>query len=373
MLILEIFDIKFHRYGAIENVSYATYTKDYIDVGSFSINCLTSEKNIENIRTDRIVWLEGNVAGIIQHIILENDNIKIEGKLLNCILEWRYIYPQISTFKMPRNKIIEKIVKENCLASTDKKRNFDFLKIEESNFEFDKISKEITGDAVQDAILEIFDSESFNGLVRVDVGFYPKEKCFKFHISKGYDLTRGNDEGNKTVSFTQDLKNIISSKFEQSNVNFKNVSLVAGEIVEGKKRVFVKINDTNSGYNRRELFVDARDLQSEYIDDDGNEKTLSQSDYIELLLSRGNEKLSEFKENESYEASIENNKSMFKYGIDYNLGDMVDVVDNKLKIKIKSIVTSVTVTQDKNGYSLDTTFGYGLPTIFKKMRRRKII
>ena len=61
---------------------------------------------------------------------------------------------------------------------------------------------------------------------------------------------------------------------------------------------------------------------------------------------------------------------MFKYKDDYQLGDIVTIVDEDLNIAVNTVVTAMSITYDKTGYTYTPTFGNELPTILDKIERK---
>lgn len=386
MFILEVYDINFHRLGIINDYSYAQYINNAYSVGSFNLKCDASAENIDLIKKDRILWLEGNVAGLIQYIYKESEEsttVEVKGNLIGIILNWRYIYPVISLSDKPINKVMEKYVSESCINNSDSKRNFSFLELAESDFELEKISKDVTGDTVEEALEDVISTDGFDKMASFFVGFYPRKKKFIFEIKRGKDRTKGNIEGNKTVLFSQDLKNIIKSEYTLNTEDFRNIALVAGESPDGddaetNRKTLIVLSDEDSeepsGFDRRELYVDARDLQSESTDDEGNTTTISDSEYNAKLKTRGLEKLGDCLEVESYEGEIRNDsETVFHYNQDYFLGDKVDIIDTDLKLRIQAIVTGVTITQENGEYTVNPSFGFTQPTLYEKLKKKGVI
>ena len=84
-----------------------------------------------------------------------------------------------------------------------------------------------------------------------------------------------------------------------------------------------------TGINRRELYVDARDISS---DSEDNAKK----------LQRGKEKLSEYTDISSFEGRAET-RIMFKYGEDFFTGDIVQFADeygHEAPARIVEMITS---------------------------------
>ena len=93
---------------------------------------------------------------------------------------------------------------------------------------------------------------------------------------EGKDRTIGNKDGNKPVVFSRDFENIISGSYEYNDDSFRNIALVAGETTDGSNnenaaRTFLVVDQIGSenvsSFYRKELYIDARDLQSEYSEE----------------------------------------------------------------------------------------------------------
>jgi hypothetical protein len=201
----------------------------------------------------------------------------------------------------------------------------------------------------------------------------PRDTKYLFKILKGLDRTVENTQGLNPVVFSTELNNIISSTYTNNRESFSNVAVVAGE-GEGSSRVHYSVNPTEQGYSRRELYVDARDLQSSYYDSATSQTvTLPQAEYEKLLLERGKEKLKDVAEVESFEGKLRNDDgSMFIYKRDYFKGVIVTVIDRLLNVKLSARVTAVTITNDRNGYTVEPTFGYSQPTIIQRLKRKGV-
>ena len=106
---------------------------------------------------------------------------------------------------------------------------------------------------------------------------------------------------------------------------------------------------SSAGLDRYELYVDARDVSSQVEEGE----TI---DYDAVLTARGVEALAEYGVIESFEGQVEPHYS-YKYGKDYYLGDIVQVV-NEYGISSSARVTEVIETFDQDGYSIIPTFQY---------------
>lgn len=386
---LEVFNLNLLRLGMINKFSIVQYNTPFCGVGSFTINIPVTESNINLIKKDRIIWIEEDVAGIVQYIEKSVDNssdMKIKGKLISCILDWRYVYPTFTKTGNPIS-IMYGLVNAHCINPTDERRKFSKLTTVGNSKTIESISYQKTGGSVAEALDDLGAANDLGYTIQ----FNPRnEKSFSFKVLTGKDRTIYNKSGNVPVMFSQSLNNIIKGEYVYNDCDYRSVALVAGEAynnneedTQGATRRTLEVGD-NVSYDlrRRELYVDARDIQSEYseevegTDEEGNtitnivEKTMSDEEYMANLSQRGNEKLSEHVIEESYSGEIRTDaKTTYKYKKDYFLGDKVTVIDEDIGVKIDATVTDMLVTYDASGYSYEPTFGYSLPTLETKIKR----
>jgi len=121
-----------------------------------------------------------------------------------------------------------------------------------------------------------------------------------------------------------------------------------------------------SGLKRRELYVDARDLQS----DSDPEHPLTPEEYKTLLLARGKEKLAENQLVNGFHAEVRTLEPTYLYGIDFFLGDTITVTDERLGITADAVVQGAERSVSEAGEKLTLTLGYEEPTIYRLLRRK---
>ena len=186
---------------------------------------------------------------------------------------------------------------------------------------------------------------------------------WKLTISAGKDRTKGNTQGNVPVVFSQSLSNIARTNYELETKRYCNVAYVAGEGEEEQRKwyeVYAKEEvaqgiEDKSGWQRNELWIDARDVQS--TDEEGN--NLTDEEYEQLIKQRANEKFAENEKGESYTATITEANKQYTYGTDYKLGDLVTVIDDELGITVDAQVTAVTKSIEGVREIVDIDFTYG--------------
>lgn len=128
------------------------------------------------------------------------------------------------------------------------------------------------------------------------------------------------------------LGNMGGEKYTESDVNYYNVAVVAGEGV-GDDRVTVIVGETESeGRNRREIYLDARQIQKEEDETD--------EEYIERLENYGKQKLSDMKMAKLSSFIISDNS--------LRPGDLVQVIPSYFGIPFVSVVSSVSIKVQSN-------------------------
>lgn len=154
-----------------------------------------------------------------------------------------------------------------------------------------------------------------------------------------YDIYAGS---NRTTSqttlapvvFAPELDNLTNTKELTSTDKAKNVAYVFSPA--GFQMVYpVGVDPTVEGFERRILMVNASDITSE------------NPDVPAALIQRGNEALAENRVYQGFDGEISQN-SQYKYGRDYNLGDVIEVrntdgVTNNMR------VTEQIFVQDREG------------------------
>lgn len=149
---------------------------------------------------------------------------------------------------------------------------------------------------------------------------------------------------NITGIFSDQVDNIDSIRILDDVSNYKNFAVIAGE-GEGAARIWTTVDARASSTEMlRELYVDARDLQKRYtiVDSSGNtsEGVYTDAEYLEVLRSRGREKLAEAKRKDPISIKA-TESSIMQYGIDYKLGDIVALRLEKYGLNLSARVSSI--------------------------------
>lgn len=326
------------------------WTERYYEYGDFELYTAMTQDLLNYIKTDNYIQRVGSDrVMIIEEIRIDTDSetgnhITITGRSLESILDRRVIWSQTTISGNLQNGI-KKIINENIISPSKEERkisNFIFKDSTDSQITGLTVEAQYTGDNLYDVISKVCEEKSIGFKVSLN-----ENKQFVFELYAGAD--RSYEQTNYPyVVFSPNFDNIINSNYLESKENLKNVALVGGE-GEGTARKYLAIGNT-SGLDRRELFVDARDISSE--GEDGENLTTEQ--YNELLKQRGNEYLADYTDLVSFEGAVETN-IMYKYGVDFFDGDIVQIA-NEYGHEAKVRILEVVISENEEGNSVYPTF-----------------
>lgn len=360
---LEVFDQNFTPLGSIDAFTALRWTEKYNKCGSFELWCPVTPENAYLVQEDNILWLGDKSAAFIEVVqtkLTQQNSIEmnVRGRLIEGYLSYRTIWETyIAENKYPSD-VMRDIVLINCITPAISDRKIQYLSSNGQEVFGSKVSFQKTGSDVL-SVLEEFSASQNLGF---QIDFYPKQKILEFVVKEGIDRTI-NQKLVSPVVFSSETEDILTSTYFKNKSSYKNVALVAGE-GEGTKRKKIVVG-SGSGLSRRELFVDARDLQSTT----GDGVVIPESEYIKILNQRGLEYLSEKKIIESFDATVKSfGEQQYLYGVDYFKGDLVTVHDTTLNLTVSARITEVERVFDQNGYSLSLIFGYAQPTLNQKLK-----
>lgn len=315
---------------------FELYTKLSDDIQKYAIpgNYLRISDS-EHIMLIESIEIESNVE--------DGTNFIAKGRSLESILDRRIVWG-LKTVNGDIQTCLKALINEAIISPTDANRkidNFIFEDNSDENITSINMDAQFTGDNLYDVVSQVCAAYDIGFKITLNSSNQMVFKLFK-GANRSYDQS-----ANSFVVFSPYFDNISESNYIEDHAPYKNVVLVGGE-GEGSDRKYQSIG-TVAGLARRELFVDARDISS----NDG-EITISESDYNKLLLQRGEEKLAEVPISKAFDGSADT-KQMFEYGIDFFIGDKVQIED-AYGHSAASIVTEFIISVDDSGYSAYPTF-----------------
>ncbi len=374
---IEILDENLKKVDILRKYTFAQYSDRFRDVGTFVINVRILRENLYLLNKNKqyYVLFDGKVFGKIESVKRNSDSeyektIELRGRLSPVLFTERVVTGTLN-FKGNTAQLVRTLVENEITKDVSSDRyvniNIKYDNEEHLNSICSKVDKQITGGYVWDGMKPVLEQDKL-GLFFVpnitteqqageEVTNIPS---WDFTISAGTDRTKGNKQGNTPVVFSQSLSNIERTEYGLDVSKFRNVAYVAGE-GEADKRKWYEIHlnseqsNKNKGWKRKELWIDARDIQSK--DDKGT--AISQAEYEQLIKQRANEKFAENTTVESYSGTIFEANKQYTYGKDYRIGDFVTIIDKELGISVDVQVTEVIKSWQEFGEIIDIDFTYG--------------
>ena len=288
-------------------------------------------------------------TGIIKRIECSDDDnsstpATISGYTLLHLLTQRITYPPkglaYHSFHDTAENIICSLVKANATNATDTKRNIPFLKVKASSGRGDRVYYQTRYDNLDEAVTALCEASGLG----VSISLIPENQQLLFEVLEGVDRS-ANQSNRPPMIFNVDYDNVTNREFISDISEYKNTAIVAGQ-GEGAERRIRYVGNENSGLERYELFVDARDIEDDTA-----------------LPDRGKSKLAECACNDTYSSEVDSSQ----YKIKWDIGDIVVTVDREYAVNMNERIVETTETFDENGYSISPTFGTTQKTILEKI------
>lgn len=322
---LNLYDIDLNRIAIIgEQYVSCLWSEGYNTIENFTLELVETNEYKKKVSVDYYVGRDDRkTLMIIKTVQVSCGKIVVSGKQATRVLDDVSLVGTISSGSNIDTAVI------NAYNKSNKYRNVQFANTsigvkyphQISNKSFSELcqtmcqSEDVGFRAIRD-----------NGVVIVE--FYkPEEKS--------------------NLVFSEKFGNLVVNSVSISSENYKNYAIVLGE-GEGENRIRVDVDITN-GKERRDLIVNASDLQTE--DDE------SANSYKERLTARGIEKLLEC--TQIFDCAFAPYGSDF--GKKYDLGDILTVYLTDYGITLKSRVAKFTQKSQNN--KTETSIEVGQITI----------
>lgn len=350
---LVVLNEKFQRIFIIDDYESFMWIDRYNSPGEFELYATVTEDLLTYPTVNNYLYFDKSEhLMIIEDIAIDTNSttgnhIKIVGRSLESILDRRIVWKQ-TTCTGELETCLKKLFGENIATIsgyTTQPSGTEGNKRKISNFKFQAsgdsyindltMDTQFTGDNLLDIVCSVCQE--------ADIGFkiiLDDNNDFVFSLYTGVD--RSYDQDNLPyVVFSPSFENIISSNYLAEYSKYKNVALVAGE-GEGSSRRTKSVG-TTSGLLRKEMFVDARDLQSSEV-----------SDYNKALTDRGKEKLAENKVKREFDGKCETS-NLYVYDRDFHIGDILQV-SNEYGMESPSRIVEFIWNHSSSGLEAYPTF-----------------
>ncbi len=361
---LLLLDKDFQICGLIDDFSSLVWNRKYYECGNFNLQI--GIKYWEQFKNAMYVYskdfIETGILETLDHkTTTQGVEIQRSGRFLESMLADRVI----NTTQSFRNQTTEDIVRSlvNTFAINAGTRSIPNLILGERKGLGRKRTMQMTGDNLLDKIYELCKEDKLSIKLWYD---FDNNKLV-FEVWQGLDR-RDTQNENTWAIFSRNFENISEDRYSLDETKYRNFAYVAGEVEEEtgtdsegmpittKRRVDITVDRVKEGEKRKELYVDARDIQSEIYDDEGNSTKISDTEYKEMLKERGIEKLNECNKVEVADFSIDTLANL-KYKTDFDLGDKVVYKNDELGFNIENRIIGISEAYEDGNMTLGVSFG----------------
>lgn len=365
---LIILDADFETLGVVSIFNTLLWYRRYYDAGLFELYAPADFFELMNngcylFRSDR------TNLGVIREVNFSRDSAGArtaycKGYFAEALLNNRVLSTQINMTGTPE-AIGRSLVQKLCISPSDSGRILKNLQLGTLNNVGTSITVTATGDNLGDKLYEMEKTQELSHRLIYDY----QTNALSFEVWQGKDRTDDQTE-NSWAIFSDSFYNVKNANYDRDESDYKNFAYVAGE-GEGTARTIVEVDIRGStDEERRELYVDARDLQSTYTDDDGNEQTYTAAEYEELLRQRGLEKLAEYDKVETVNSDIDPDANLV-YMTDFDLGDLCTYRYTDVGIETTKRITEVQETYEGSKQTISVVFGNDTATSLTKIIKRE--
>lgn len=343
---IHVYDRNLRRLGHIENHTSLQWHRKYYECGTFELHCPVTAENLRLLQPGNIITKGDNKQ---EAAVIRGDQAEEESTLVNEITRNGFFLPVYLGDRLTGPQFnFNGTVEAAMHYMIGRMEQIPLLQIGAMTGDTTKVQFQATYKNVL---------EYFTKLAKfAEIGFriVPdfKKKTMTFETYKGVDRTQAQGE-NPRVIFSESYDNLNQAKHNYSDATYKTKVIVGGA-GDGLARIFVTVGG-GSGFDLREVFLDAKDI---------NKEALTDAEYLEALKTRGQEFLNENKIFENFEAEAKADVN-FTYGKDYDLGDVVTVKKKKWNTAQNLRITELCEVYEYGGMYVVPTFGDALPTTIK--------
>ena len=344
--------------GVVDDYESFSFTRKYSDCGEWQLVLNGNTKHAKLIKDMDYISMGPGVSGVVEQIennVGENNQIIYSGSELKRITSSRIVMPPTNsaylTIKKHPALVILDILNTQIADCEDANRNIPNTRID-SSIIVDKTQKIEYDGRFGNVYEEIASIATAYG-----IGWYaaiePKQSNNQyaeivFYVYHGIDRSK-NQSTNSRFILRYSNDNIEQSDYQYIDT-IPTTALVAGK-GEGINRKTYIVNDTARGLNRKEVYIDARDVEDET-----------------LLPQRGKEKLAEYGDKNSYQITLSRNLSK-QYHSAFELGDIGTIQDDLLDIEIDFRLTEITEVYESDDFRLEIVCGYDKKDLGSAIKR----
>lgn len=397
---LRIMNRNFELLGEIDRYKSLQITRSWHGIGSLELHVNRYISGANLLQRGNIVYPHGSPhkAFIIRHREIELDqagkvteNWFIRALPIKSLLGQRITYPPADApqdaIEADAESVMLHYVANNVVNPADIKRKMESVRLSASLRRGPSVSWQSRYKNLAEELAEISTLSGLGWHVDIDV----QAKQFVFTVAEGRDLTV-NQSALPPAIFSPEFGTLRQLGYTESDINYRNTSIVAGQ-GEGTDRRVIETGES-SGYDRYELFVDARDVSEETDAETPQPRPVA--DIEADLRNRGQQKLAEYESEVYLEGQIATpvkrydtkastsfptqfqpmetytrklRRGSLVYEVDYDLGDIVTLQNKEWGVTVDARITEMKEIYEAGNYRIEASFGNTRPTLIEKMKQ----
>ncbi|MGE7216581.1 siphovirus ReqiPepy6 Gp37-like family protein [Priestia koreensis] len=362
-----VFNQHFQLQGIVDSFTSLMWRREYSKTGTFELHINLPESDhdtaslIATLQKGNILVKEDDPseAAEIESLIIEEksdgETLVITGYFIENFLDKRIVWGEMSQLGNIED-VMKYFVDHNAINPANTKRIIPHLKLTPNNG-LKKQADELSSYANLVTLIEEL-------AVKYDVGwriiFDLLNKQYLFDVYEGLDRSI-NQSINPQAIFSLEYENVLNQKYTSSNSNYKNMALVAGK-GEGIEQKFVEVNELIAGFERYEVFVDAKD-----VTDQQDNQPISDEEYKNILKEKGNSRLSETTVISTFESGVSITSNLV-YKQDFDLGDVVTIQNERWGVQLNTRITGIEEVYETDTRDIKVNFGSNIPTLIDKIK-----
>ena len=324
-----ILDTDLQQISIISSFKSLVFNRCFNSAGSFEIAVNMNAINAEELKPDRIIYLDPNRCGMIEKVEVSqsenssNEIIIAKGIEMKDLIGRRVIVPPAGSEKeeyisVTTEGIVRGLLSNHIISPTDTARTVSIFELGSARGIGSSRDYSARYKALDTEVYQLLSDDGLGLAYSVDLTL----KKVYLTVNEGIDRTAGQTT-NPTAIIALKLGTADKNIILHDRQSYKNIVYAGGQ-GEGVEREVMTLPSASQseGILRRELFLDARDVETQ-----GE------------LISRGNTKLSEL--NFIFQVNSTANKST---DIEYDLGDKVTILDYRTNAHEDLQLTGITDT-----------------------------
>jgi len=364
---LRIISNNFEILGEVDQYLSLFFTRSWHGIGDLELTINRYTKHAHQLLRGNLLYLGPDKVFIIKHREIElnengkaSEDWKIKAKHLKSITGQRITIPPTGAYDSITSEaesVMQHYVTNNVISPSESERAIQEVLLASNQNRGQSLEWKSRYKNLAEELSDISLQSGLGWGIELDTA----NQKWVFDVQEGKDLTTSQST-NPPVIFSPQFDSLKELSFTDSEINYKNAAYVAGQ-GEGSDRRIVEVG-SDSGINRHEMFVDARDVSE--TDDNGD--PIPEQEIIDTLTTRGQRELNKMIQEQYLEGQVLTH-SPFEYEKDYDLGDMVTIRNKEWGVTMDARITVIKEIHEQGGLQIEATFGNSKPTLIDKVKQ----